>query len=199
MSYSIHALSSCPVARRRPLGSTATEATGLPVEQKKKRGGVAVYFHKEAIIWSKDGGEIHDTQDMSHTWAMESSSHNSDTAGHPEVPETHRLVLRARGNHPASPRIQRENVTWTATQKLRVTHFALHVASSDRQVGGWNSQRTCVSTEGVQTLSSLTVSGVDVTVSSSGANQDGSSTLWTLHEGQVSDGAVMHAELQVWA
>ncbi len=58
-----------------------------------------------------------------------------------------------------------------------------------------NSQRTCVSTEGVQTLSSLTVGGVDVTVSSSGADQDGSPTLWTLHEGQVSDGAVMHAEL----
>ncbi|KAG7258983.1 hypothetical protein CRUP_029665 [Coryphaenoides rupestris] len=30
MSYSMQALSSCPVARRRPLGSTATEATGLP-------------------------------------------------------------------------------------------------------------------------------------------------------------------------
>lgn len=57
---------------------------------------------------------------------------------------------------------------------------------------------TCVSTEGVQTLSSLTVRGVDVTVTGSGADQDGSSTFWTLHESQVSDGAIMHAELQVW-
>lgn len=66
-------------------------------------------------------------------------------------------------------------------------------------MGGSNSELTCVSTESVQTLPSLAVSGVDVTVSSSGADQDGSSTLWAFHEGQVSDGAVMHAELQVWA
>lgn len=58
---------------------------------------------------------------------------------------------------------------------------------------------TCVATERVQPLSSLTVGGVDVTVSSSGADQDGPSTLWTLHEGQVSDGAIVHAELQVRA
>ena len=56
-----------------------------------------------------------------------------------------------------------------------------------------------MSAERVQTLAPLTVGGVDVTVSSSGADQDGSSTLRTLHEGQVADGAVMHAELQVWA
>lgn len=56
-----------------------------------------------------------------------------------------------------------------------------------------------MSAERVQTLAPLTVGGVDVTVSSSGADQDGSSTLRTLHEGQVSDGAVVHAELQVWA
>lgn len=58
---------------------------------------------------------------------------------------------------------------------------------------------TRVSAQGVQTLSSLTIGGVDVTVSSTGADQDGSSAFWALHEGQVSDGAVMHAELQVWA
>lgn len=51
----------------------------------------------------------------------------------------------------------------------------------------------------MQTLSSLTVGGVDVTVSGSGADQDGSSTLGTLHEGQVSDCAIVHAELQVRA
>lgn len=48
---------------------------------------------------------------------MEGSSHYSDTAGHPEVPEAHRLVLGARGNHPASPGIQRQNVTYK-TQKV---------------------------------------------------------------------------------
>lgn len=58
--------------------------------------------------------------------------------------------------------------------------------------------RTCVPTERVQPLSSLTVGGVDVAVSSPGADQDGPATLWTLHEGQVSDGAIVHAELQVW-
>lgn len=63
----------------------------------------------------------------------------------------------------------------------------------------WTVAPTCVSTQGVQTLSPLTVRGVDVAVSSSGADQDGASALWTLHEGQVSDGAVVHAELQVWA
>lgn len=58
---------------------------------------------------------------------------------------------------------------------------------------------TCVATERVQSLASLAVGGVDVTVSGSGADQDGSATLWTLHEGKVSDGAVMHAKLQVRA
>lgn len=56
-----------------------------------------------------------------------------------------------------------------------------------------------MSTEGMQTLSSLAVGGVDVTVSGSGTDQDGSPAFWTLHEGQVSDGAVVHAELQVGA
>lgn len=56
-----------------------------------------------------------------------------------------------------------------------------------------------MATERVQSLASLAVSGVDVTVSGAGADQDGSSALWTLHEGQVSDGAIMHAELQVRA
>lgn len=56
-----------------------------------------------------------------------------------------------------------------------------------------------MSAEGVQTLSSLTVCGVDVTVSGSGADQDGSSAFRALHEGQVSNGAIVHAELQVWA
>lgn len=58
---------------------------------------------------------------------------------------------------------------------------------------------TCVSTECVQTLSSLAVGSVDVAVSSSGADEDGPPTLWPLHEGQVSDGAVMHAELKIRA
>lgn len=65
--------------------------------------------------------------------------------------------------------------------------------------GACKNTQTCVSTEGVQTLPSLTVGGVDVTVPGSGADQDGSSTLRTLHEGQVSDCAIMHAELKVRA
>lgn len=56
-----------------------------------------------------------------------------------------------------------------------------------------------MSTEGVQTLSSLAVCGVDVTVSGPGTDQDGSSTFRPLHEGQVSYGTVMHTKLQVWA
>lgn len=76
--------------------------------------------------------------------------------------------------------------------------FVLDVVNP-RRTGEWSKPRTCVSTERVQPLPSLTVSGVDVTVPGSGADQDGSSTLWTLHEGQVSDGAIVHAELQVWA
>lgn len=56
---------------------------------------------------------------------------------------------------------------------------------------------TCMSAKGMKTLSSLAVSGVDVTVSSSGADQNGPSTFGPLHEGQVSNGAVVHAELQV--
>lgn len=43
---------------------------------------------------------------------MESRSHYSDAAGHPEVPETHGFVLRAGGDHPASPRVQRQDVTY---------------------------------------------------------------------------------------
>lgn len=59
--------------------------------------------------------------------------------------------------------------------------------------------RTGVSAQGVKALSPLTVRCVDVAVSSPGTDQDGSSTLRALHEGQVPDGTVMHAELQVWA
>lgn len=55
-----------------------------------------------------------------------------------------------------------------------------------------------MSTKGVKTLSSLTVCCVDVTVSSPCTDQDGPSALRALHEGQVPDGTVMHAELQVW-
>jgi len=51
----------------------------------------------------------------------------------------------------------------------------------------------------MKALSSLTVSGVDVTVSSPGTDQDGSSTLRALHESQVPYGTIMHAELKVWA
>lgn len=54
-----------------------------------------------------------------------------------------------------------------------------------------------MSAEGVEALSSLAVGGVDVTVSGPGADQDGAPALGALHEGQVPDGAVMHAELQV--
>lgn len=79
---------------------------------------------------------------------MESSSHYSDTAGHPEVPETHRLVLRTRGDHPASPCIQWQNVTWTATQHviLHVTHFVSGTLSlfdsplEFRRTRGWMKQ-----------------------------------------------------------
>lgn len=35
MSYNMQLESSCPVAKRRPLGSTATDATALPVEQEE--------------------------------------------------------------------------------------------------------------------------------------------------------------------
>lgn len=52
-----------------------------------------------------------------------------------------------------------------------------------------------MSTQGVQALSSLTVGGVYVAVSGSSADQDGSSALRTLHEGQVPDGTIVHAEL----
>lgn len=58
---------------------------------------------------------------------------------------------------------------------------------------------TSVSAQGVQALSPLTVCGVDVAVPSPSADQDGAPALRSLHEGQVPDGAVMHAELQVWA
>ena len=56
-----------------------------------------------------------------------------------------------------------------------------------------------MSAEGVQALSPLTVGGVDVAISGPGTDQDGSSALGPIHEGQVADGAVMHAELQVRA
>ena len=56
---------------------------------------------------------------------------------------------------------------------------------------------TGVSTQCMEALSSLTVCSVDVAVSGPGTDQDGSSTLGALHEGQVPDGAVVHAELQV--
>lgn len=134
---------------------------------------------------------------------MESSSYDSDTAGHPEVPETHRLVLGARGDHPAAPRVQRQDVTWTAAQHSAHTVSIARSLSDPRAtcLCGGRRQPVCtrVSAECVQTLSPLAIGGVDVTVSSSGADQDGSSALWTLHEGQVPDGAVMHAELQVRA
>lgn len=56
---------------------------------------------------------------------------------------------------------------------------------------------TSVSAQGVESLPSLTVCGVDVAVPGPCADQDGPPALRTLHEGQVPDGAVMHAELQV--
>lgn len=57
--------------------------------------------------------------------------------------------------------------------------------------------RTSVSAQGVKSLPSLAVCGVDVTVSRACADQDGPPALGALHEGQVPDGAVVHAELQV--
>lgn len=57
--------------------------------------------------------------------------------------------------------------------------------------------RTSVAAQRVKPLPSLTVCGVDVAVSGARADQDGPPALGALHEGQVPDGAVMHAELQV--
>ena len=54
-----------------------------------------------------------------------------------------------------------------------------------------------MSAQGVKSLPALAVCGVDVAVSGPCADQDGPPTLGALHEGQVPDGAVMHAELQV--
>lgn len=71
------------------------------------------------------------------------------------------------------------------------------LASANVKTSTSFSEHTRVSTEGVEALSSLAVGGVDVTVSGSGADQDGAAALGALHEGQVPDGAVMHAELQV--
>lgn len=61
------------------------------------------------------------------------------------------------------------------------------------------SEHACVSTQCMKTLSSLAVSGIDVAVSGSSTDQDRSSTLRALHEGQVPNSTIMHAELQVWA
>lgn len=124
---------------------------------------------------------------------MESRSHYSDTRGHPDVPETHRLVLRARGNHPAAPRIQRQDVSCAIRNNTGQLLQSEGLSRVELRL------RTCVSIEGVQALTSLAVGGVDVTVSCSSTDQDGSSTFRTLHESQVSDSTVMHAELQVWA
>lgn len=65
-----------------------------------------------------------ETHDASQTWAMESSSHYPHTAGHSEVPETHRLILRAGSDHPASPRVQRQDVSWR-----EITHCPLSASS----------------------------------------------------------------------
>ena len=51
----------------------------------------------------------------------------------------------------------------------------------------------------MKALTSLTIGGVNVAVSSPGTDQDGSSTLGSLQECQVPDGTIMHAELQIWA
>lgn len=57
--------------------------------------------------------------------------------------------------------------------------------------------RTGVAAQSVKPLPSLTVRGVDVAVPGARADQDGPPALGALHEGQVPDGAVVHAELQV--
>jgi hypothetical protein len=57
--------------------------------------------------------------------------------------------------------------------------------------------RTGVSTERVQTLASLTVRDVDVAVPRPRADQRRAARAPALHEGQVPDGPVVHAELQV--
>lgn len=59
------------------------------------------------------------------------------------------------------------------------------------------SGRTSVAAQRVEPLPPLAVCGVDVAVSGAGADQDGPPALGALHEGQVPDGAVVHAELQV--
>lgn len=58
---------------------------------------------------------------------------------------------------------------------------------------------TCVPTERVQALPPLAVGGVDIAVPRTSADQDGPTALGTLHEGQIANGAVMHAEFQVRA
>lgn len=45
-----------------------------------------------------------------HTCSMHSRPNHLHTAGHTQVPKPHCLILRAGGNHPPAPRVQRQNV-----------------------------------------------------------------------------------------
>ncbi len=59
------------------------------------------------------------------TCTVEGCPHHSHTAGHSQVPETHRLILRARRYHPAPPRVQRQDMTWRekTTNHIRNEHI----------------------------------------------------------------------------
>lgn len=60
------------------------------------------------------------------TWAMKGRPYHSYTARYPQVPKTHRLILRARCDHPTPPRVERKDMTWNHRQikRLRCILFA---------------------------------------------------------------------------
>ena len=56
MSYNMQLESSCPVAKRRPLGSTATDATALPIEQEEWKfqyAKISIVKHQQLFIFTE--------------------------------------------------------------------------------------------------------------------------------------------------
>lgn len=105
------------------------------------------------------------------TWAMKGRPYHSYTARYPQVPKTHSLILRARCYHPASPRVERKDMTWNQSDQKKLN---ILLAGKMDVYYFFKSSRvwfcTRVSAERVQTLSSLAVGCVDVTVSSTRAD-----------------------------
>lgn len=121
-------------------------------------------------------------------------------------PPGHSWALAGPRIEPSCPGSQKQSSTLpTCTESecdLFIQNYDITTLDFPLDSFFWGSsccKRTSVSTQGVKALSSLTVCCVDVAVSSTSTDQDGSSTLRALHEGQVPDGTIMHAELQVWA